>query len=130
MSSIREWLNDSFFNTAFSLEEQKRIIGSQVVSGSNCDNDGISADKQSDKVFLLSIEEVKKYFNSDSDRQCFPTAFAKLQCNDSWWWLRSPGVIPNSAASVLKDGKIYPYGNFVNSDNGGVRPALWIDIDP
>lgn len=58
-------------------------------------NQGYDAD---DKVFLLSIKEVEKYFNSDKDRGCKPTRHAicngvlidedKGQC---WWWLRSLG---------------------------------------
>ena len=88
-----------------------------------------------DKVFLLSILEVNKYFSSGSARQCQATAYAKAQgvlINSSngncWWWLRSPGSTFSHAASGDDVGSVYDYGNIVSNDNIAVRPALWINL--
>ena len=89
-----------------------------------------------DKVFLLSITEVEKYFSSDSARQCEPTeyaiangAYVNSDNGNCWWWLRSPGDDRYFAALVLSDGLVYYSGNSVHDDLGCVRPALWINLD-
>lgn len=89
-----------------------------------------------DKVFLLSIAEVEKYFSSDSARQCKPTeyavangAYASSDNGNCWWWLRSLGPYQNRTASVYDDGSVYYRGYIVYYDGGCVRPALWINLD-
>ena len=44
----------------------------------------------------------------------------------SWWWLRSPGFIPNNAANVSAHGRLYLNGYRVGWSGDGVRPALWL----
>ena len=90
-----------------------------------------------DKVFLLSITEAEKYFDSDEARRCAPTAYAIARgayTNDSYkttdgdascWWLRSPGRDKSSAAVVYDSGLIDSYGYSVGRDFG-VRPAIWV----
>ena len=43
-----------------------------------------------------------------------------------WWWLRSPGDDQLNAARVFNDGSLDYYD--VDSENGTVRPALWLDV--
>lgn len=139
--SLRKWLNDSFFNAAFS-EEEKVLIQSTTVSADK--NPQYSTDPgtaTTDKVFLLSINEAEKYFNSDEARKCAPTAYAKargaLTSDDyktpsgaatCWWWLRSPGSSQKHAATVYTSGSIDYYGDNVGYDFYCVRPALWISF--
>lgn len=47
----------------------------------------------------------------------------------SWWWLRSPGIISMSAAYVTVDGYICVSGLNVLNAEGGVRPALWLNLE-
>lgn len=141
--SLRKWLNDSFFNAAFS-EEERALIQSTTLSA---DKEPISytntnpGNDTTDKVFLLSIYEAKKYFNSDEARKCAPTAYAKargaLTSDDyktpsgaatCWWWLRSPGSSQKHAATVYTSGSIDYYGDNVGYDFYCVRPALWISF--
>ena len=69
---------------------------------------------EDDCIFLLSIDEYKKYKNKIPHMNC-------------WWWLRSPGHIFNRAASVYIDGSFISYGFNVRDDqSNGVRPALKI----
>jgi len=94
-----------------------------------------------DKVFLLSIDEVEKYFSSDEDRKCVPTEYAIAQggrTSDSYtkggkatccWWLRSPGYGQLRAAYVYGDALVYCGGSTVISDGGCVRPALWLTVE-
>ena len=41
-----------------------------------------------DRGFLLSIEEVEKYFKTDEDRKCKPTQYAVKQGvnGENCWW--------------------------------------------
>lgn len=60
-----------------------------------------------DQVFLLSVPEVEKYFASDDERRCEPTAYANALAQGvtkGWRWLRSPGSISRFAACVTNDG--------------------------
>ena len=65
-SSIRKWLNDDFLNTAFTAEEKLRI---NTVSLQNEDNTrwGTAAGPLTgDKVFCLSVSELKDRFDFDA----------------------------------------------------------------
>ena len=131
--SIRKWLNGTFLNSAFSAEEQNSIISSPVTAYSNPSHSMSPGNNTTDKVFLLSINEVNKYFSSDSARQCQGTAYCyalgayKAGNGNCWWWLRSPGNNFDHAAYVNYDGSVNNSGSFVY-DNMAVRPAIWIDI--
>lgn len=125
--SIRKWLNDSFLNTAFSKEEMALIQSTTVSADKNPQYSTNPGNATTDKVFLLSINEVKKYFNDFHARECALTAYAKAH-GAALWWLRSPGS-PYSAAFVYPTGALIYNGESVKVSYGGVRPALWIDLD-
>lgn len=140
--SLRKWLNGTFLNKAFSTEEQAQIQNTTVSADNNPQYSTNPGNATTDKVFLLSINEVEKYFNSDEARKCAPTAYAKAQgasTNDTcktpsgaatcWWWLRSPGDDQSSAAYVYFGGDVFELGNYVFSGLNAVRPAMWITID-
>ena len=140
--SLRKWMNGTFLNKAFNAEEQAQIQNTTVSADKNPEYNTNPGNATTDKVFLLSINEVEKYFNSDEARKCAPTAYAKAQgayTSDSyktasgaatcWWWLRSPGNNQGSAADVNIDGSVNYRGTNVNFDDDAVRPALWINLD-
>ena len=98
-----------------------------------------------DKVWLLSLEEVKKYkniFRTDKDRQLKPMPDMETRYNyctseycrkngvvgNAWWWLRSPGHSQLLAAFVRSVGFVDPVGADVDDDSGGVRAALKINL--
>ncbi len=138
--TLRSWLNGDFYNTAFSSDEKKAVAETSVSADKNPEYDTNPGNNTTDNVFLLSINEVNKYFSSDSARQCAPTDYAIAQgayANSDYkvdgkaacvWWLRSPGSNQRIAAFVNLDGAIYCWGNKVSSDNDCVRPALWINV--
>lgn len=139
--SLRKWLNEMFLNTAFSSDEQNCIISSTVAADKNPSYSTSPGKDTTDKVFLLSIVEVNKYLSSTETRKCAPTDYAITRgawTSDSiktgeratcWWWLRSPGCNSYSTAYVYGDGSVYDNGYRANYDIGGVRPALWIDLE-
>lgn len=139
--SLRNWLNNDFINAAFTSEERAMIPTVIVSADMNPEHNTNPGNATKDKVFLLSIVEAEKYFTSDEARNCVPTEYAisngaytsdsytkdgKATC---WWWLRSPGYSHIYAADVNSGGVVYEHGNFVDSDDIAVRPAMWITID-
>ena len=133
--TLRRWLNNDFINAAFSAEEKSMIPTVTVSADNNPDFSTNPGNATQDQVFLLSVTEANKYFNSDSARQCEPTDFAvangayvNSNNGNCCWWLRSPGYYQHSAAYVLDDGDVGEYGGSVDIGDGAVRPALWIDL--
>lgn len=136
--SLRKWMNDEFYNAAFNDAEKNLIQSTKVTADKNPSYSTDPGNDTTDKVFLLSIDEANKYFSSDEDRKCVPTAYAiangaytiysDTKNGICWWWLRSPGVYSNCAVYVRTDGLISDYGNLVYNSDDCVRPALWIEI--
>lgn len=87
-SELRKWLNTDFYNNAFSDEEKSKILLTDLQDVNS-----------KDKVFLLSDDEVYKYYLHDSDRVKQGTIYAKNNglwlkedgeyAGNSFWWLRS-----------------------------------------
>ena len=140
--SLRKWMNGTFLNNAFSADEQAQIQNTTVSADKNPKYSTNPGNATTDKVFLLSINEAKKYLTNDEARKCAPTAYAKAQgayTSDSyktasceatcWCWLRSPGDLQFYAAYVNYVGSVGHGGLIVSSARGCVRPALWISLD-
>lgn len=116
--TLRTWLNDNFYNDAFSDEEKSHIA---EVTNSNSDNIKFGTDggkNTTDKVYLLSLDEAETYFSSDDDR------IADYNGESMWWWLRSPGPYQHNAAIVARNGALDTYGDV--SCDISVRPAMKI----
>lgn len=128
--SLRKWLNGTFLNEAFNSAEQNSIVSSTVTADKNPTYSTSSGNNTTDKVFLLSIQEVDKYFGSAYSRQCDATKACRAQgaflsCE---WWLRSPGNSSYRVAYVLSSGEIDHMGLQVGLgyNDVTVRPAMWI----
>ena len=133
-------MNGTFLSSAFTNAEQAYIPTVTVTADKNPKYSTSAGNNTQDQVFLLSITEVEKYFSTDNDRMCVPTAYAIAQgawTSDSysvggaatcWWWLRSPG--DSGGAAVVGDGgSVYYNGCYVNDGSVCVRPALWINLE-
>lgn len=122
--SLRSWLNDEFYNRAFSSDEKAYITKPD------------DASKNPDNVFLLSSSDAKAYFHGDSSRVCLPTDYANSQGihldeqssapSSCYWWLRSSGANNGFAECVCNDGSISSRGYEVGSTGIGVRPCIWV----
>ena len=136
--TLRRWLNNDFYNRAFSAEEKKTILVSDVSADKNPRHDTDPGNATKDLVFLLSIVEAKKYFANKEARMCAATDYAIKQgtyTNSNytvdgrkacWWWLRSPGYSSNSAADVYTDGSFS--NNIVSSSIDAVRPCVRVRL--
>ena len=116
-SSIRKFLNETFYKTAFSADEQSLIETHYLPTTGGDVND---------KVFLLSDTEANYYFNSNSDRKAG---------DHMGWFLRTvnPVVLAvlnyEKPIAMIVDGR----GEIVQLDwttdyERGVRPAIWLDV--
>jgi len=157
-SELRDYLNGAFYNT-FATSEKARIIPKNITTGNNPWFGSYGGRTTNDKIFLLSIEEVIKYFGdsgdlasrvgwcglgsyslANTDMECWyvndqhnkaRTAYSTLTYLSGAWWLRSPGCYSDGryASSVEPDGVLNIKGNSVNYDFIGVRPAMWLILE-
>ena len=130
--TLRVWLNGEFFGSAFSYEEQAMIPTVTVSADENPCYDIDPGNATRDKVFLLGVDEIEKYFNSYT--ACKPTAYAVANGaansfeTNCLWWLRTPGEDRFSAVIVEHDGTFFERGEYIDVGGIAVRPAMWIDL--
>ncbi|MCQ2527648.1 MAG: DUF6273 domain-containing protein [Saccharofermentans sp.] len=122
-STLRAWLNSDFYNEAFSPDEQDEILTTTVIAAPNPEYNIDPGNDTQDKVYLLSIDEVNKYFNSDESRTI--SSEGSTNC----WWLRTPGNCDYFAAFVDGSGTIWYDGNAAVNGYNVVRPAMWISVE-
>lgn len=142
----KDYSGSGFINNAFSGEEQSAIQNTNIV------NDAygtVGGNDTSDKVYLLSIDEVtnSEYGFATDDRQCDEgrraknTAYAKVQGVDNdtseehsengRWWLRTLGGVYNRSARYVNyagDVNFCYYGYYNSNYHQAVRPALRLNL--
>jgi hypothetical protein len=185
-SGVRGFLNSKFLDK-FDSKDKAKII---EVTNQNPDNpwyktmsasiaipgvtahDSRGGNPTKDKIFLLSIDEVCRYFGDSTARlkdkgftqlgggktqmgpgmklstlslisdkndpnrtAIMPGTFSKDKVKQDkafWWWLRSPGEADALAAYITDKGAINITGKtifaFAETQMGGLRPALWINL--
>ena len=140
-SDAQRWCK-SFYNVTFSADEKQYIKGIAVVESQNIEIDnygnsitfGPASLIQSDKVFFLSIAELKEFFNIKNGRPNADLVAHRHDGNSEGrafsWWLRSPSS--NSVGCVDNDGSINRVEAKASSDSiincGRVRPAFYINV--
>lgn len=133
--SLRTWLNNYFLKEAFSDDEQEMIQTATVSADKNPGYSTEPGKDTQDKVYLLSIPEARRYFDSDEARATKPTPYAAAQGADvsdagnCWWWLRSPGNDQEQATYVSEDGSARSYYTpSVDDVSIAVRPVIHIQL--
>jgi len=152
-SDIRKYLNGEFYNS-FSGAEQAKIVESKIVNLGNSWYKTCDFPDTLDKIFLLSYEEVVRYFGDSGDLKnrigvdigyglLFGDAIKdkynkarnvlNLDGFNAWWWLRSPGgprcqTENDHVTAGSVDNVIWLCGDGVIREDGGVRPAMWITV--
>ncbi|MBR4236172.1 MAG: fibronectin type III domain-containing protein [Clostridia bacterium] len=139
--SLRSWLKNTFYNNAFNTSERGKIVVTKNKNANNPNYGTQGGNDTSDYVFLLSLEEIEKYYSIDKntgsnyrwngeDRLIKqPTAYAKAQGARSnngacYWWLRSPGSASVNAARVFDYGDVDVDGSSVSDTFSSVVPAV------
>ena len=135
-SSINGFLNGSFLND-FTPEEKDMILKTMVEPHPHPDAPDIDQGSAfEEKVFLLSLDEVKKYLPDPEDRISVLTAYTiwfgdfDKEPGDAYpWWLRTAywnGPVGATIAAVDAKGLITAYSHRTNC---GLRPACWIQFE-
>ena len=146
-TTIRKWLNKSFYNFAFNEKEQNMI---QQVKLANYDNNyyGTDAgDDTKDKVFLLAQFELtnkkygfaKDYMAIDFLRKCTYAWETKKKDKEHptaegnpavYWWTRTPGVDSSYILVVNPDGQVDREGIKMDTEDfiAAIRPAMYISL--
>jgi hypothetical protein len=132
-SNIRRFLNETFYRD---LSGEGRVRIAETIN-TNSSHRGTLLDHDTvDRLFLLSVEEVVKYFGDSSQIDGFGIFIddeyndARIATNSSRearrWWLRCVGFEHHLAVLVMEDGSIFRSGEMASMGSAGVRPAMWI----
>lgn len=146
--TLRIWLNERFYTEAFNNEEQSRILSVLVVNKDNTQYPSKGGKSTEDKIFVLSEEELTKYFGYKSKEtygyilgnnvgtkptvysmtskdNIFSNSGMNVEFANAAYWLRTPGYRNGCALVVDYDNVLNTYGMYVNEELG-VRPAMWV----
>ena len=146
--TLRMWLNDRFYTEAFNNEEQSRILSVPVVNKDNTQYLTKGGKSTEDKIFILSEEEVIKYFGCKNNEtygyqlgknagtkptiysmtskdNVFSNSSMNVEFSNTDYWLRTPGYRNGCALTVDYENVLNTYGMYVNEELG-VRPAMWV----
>lgn len=149
-SYLRQFLNDEFYDHAFSEKEKEAIITKQIENDPNRTYDTYCGNTTSDKVFILSEEEVyldKKatehgfypYTGVDDPAKRFrPTMYAMARGTwyspvenykgNGFWFMRTNGYCGSSVTYICDMGYIYEHGTDVTCSDSGILPVICVDL--
>ena len=113
--SLRRWLNKEFMEQCFTLPERMDILLTPVRNDSEERWKVENGPNTRDKAFVFNWPELEHYFPTQAERAC-----------GQWYWLRGLGWSMLSPMAIFTDGTLYEYGVNKNSDEIGVRPAMWV----
>lgn len=147
-SSIRNWLNSTFYGQAFQDSQKGHIktalvtngLSSMVPRGENNIRYEHCFDDTQDKIFLMSAEELTNaaysfglYNQSDPHRQPAVSDYALAQGLNYYrgaysWWTRSASywTLDEYATYVNQQGQLTGWAQTRNSSLG-IVPALWMN---
>ena len=138
---LRKKLNNDFFLTAFSAEEQENILLT-TLSGYTDHFDSKAAKTTSDYVFILSRDELRELFDvpnwNEGDDSLYSkliahsTPYAALQIDGSVpfpsYWFERTNVSASDLTQVYvccENGRIDSASIQVDT-SAGIRPAIWV----
>ena len=138
--SLRTWLNEDFYNGAFTEEERQMILKTTVnnqdlpVEGYNYGSD------TEDFLYILSRREMEAVAAPEEEfLSALPTQIAldhELYMYPGEYWRRDPGTNMGTGevnqfkiCTVECDGDMPYFCTSTYSVTTGVRPAMWVDID-
>ncbi|MBQ4073544.1 MAG: hypothetical protein IJD50_07515 [Clostridia bacterium] len=148
-STIRKWLNETFYNVAFNDLQKALIVGTELDNKTTAHNGSSNSyatcqNNTTDKVFLLSYKDMlNPSYGFSSSSGNYDTAmlkktsdYAQVQgaytstdssfLGNGWWWLRSPNSYDSDYAFCVHfDGGVVN-GYVSDPTRNGVVPALTI----
>ena len=114
-SRLKEWLNNDFYNAAFT-ESEKQYIGSSAAGD----------------LFVLSADELPEYFPRIGSRVGVSTPYAKekahRQYDNQIWWLRTTLEDPAGSAGYVDENGEIRYTADKSISYVVVRPCFRLDL--
>ena len=141
-SEIREWLNGTFYDTAFSLNDSfvQTVTVDNSASTTDSSGNGYVCEDTQDKVYLLSYQDYKNtdYFPEDAkDCKTKTTDWARANgayygtdspyLYNGWYWSRSPNSDYSHMVWGVSGGDGLYYGA-VDISCFCARPAITIKV--
>lgn len=141
-SNARQWLNNTFYNEAFSSSDKEKVIEMPLANPCNPVYQGVEGGNNTfDKVFLLSFFECTTFFGDElngqnprlatsaTDYAISKGAYRHISDGfgngNTMFWLRSPGSTKSNACDISPVGYLNYAGNMVNLPQG-IRPAIYV----
>ena len=146
---LRTWLNEDFYAAAFTPGEQAAILPCSTEKQRTVPADAKTKEENVDRVYLLSSDEVYRYFGYNEEGACEPTAYAagKITASEEdmnqgfmsrygenktrCWWTRTMSTAQGAGNSRVYETMAISSGG---SSLGmyqylfcGVRPAIQFD---
>ncbi len=114
--ALRRWLNEVFLPLAFTPEERARIRKGTLSNPDNLLYGTPGGADTEDALFVPAADELRAWLPKEKQRAL-----------GQWYWTRTPGHDNSFTLAVTPDGAISKVGTFVDAEDYGVRPALWIE---
>lgn len=143
-SYAREFLNNEFYNKAFSAAEQAMIRTTTVKNDPNPIHGTSSGSDTEDKVYLPSLDEAMAFYHITTyEERFYDGVYAQATqhaiekgvwlevagSTNCWWWLRSSGGSSTNAAEVGSAGYLSFNGSNAAETQRAVRPVINITLD-
>lgn len=138
LSTVRSFLNDTFYNTAFSDKQKTNIVATEVdnsPTSTGFETNKYAVQNTTDNIFLLSYADIVNIdygFNSDQDRKLNATDYAKAQGlrtdGGARYWLRSPNDRYENYARHVDGYGYAEYNQYVYWCHLGIVPAINIKV--
>lgn len=135
-SVARKVLNNDFFNNAFDQKEQSKIIPRTIIHSNHFNG-------TTDKVFLLTENEVVSFFPTKKSRYATPTQIAvnngaridMAPKGNACWWIM-PHVEEYSyehrfiyPKAVFQNGEIQHHSRNVYHSDFTLRPSILVELE-
>lgn len=143
-STLREFLNNNFYNAAFTAVQKSFILSTEVDNSAGTTGtypNPFACENTSDKIFALSYSEAfnSSYLANNAERRFKVTDYAKGRGvyfsfgmeeldNCGFWWLRSPYCSGIDGVKFVYYNGGSSSNNSVTCDYAGVVPALQISL--
>ena len=144
--TLRTWLNDGFYNAAFSEGEKDKIVSYTHENEDHPSYNTEGGNNTTDNLWVLSYSDaINTNFGFSSDKNNYDEArraqgtdYAESQGlwvsttntypGNSEWWLRTPGSNSNEACGVYNNGDSGII-NIVYNTDVGIRPAFKFKLE-
>ena len=121
--TLRSWLNNDFYDVAFSEEEKSRIQTTHVVNDDNAYTGIEGGNDTEDKVFCLSVDEILKYYEFETYYDQSMTGYCQALITEATPYALEKGV----TARKITEGYYNDYliNKGYTTDCVGITGAWW-----